>query len=180
MATHYDVLGVRQDATAVEIKAAYHRQARRHHPDLHHDAGPAAVDRARRAMATVNAAWAVLGDASARKEYDRLLGLGGAGVPPHRTWSAHGDGSADGPEEQPAWAMQPDVDTTPIGLRGQAVVLVPVGLVALAVVSFALGTMMSAPGLVVGAVVLLPAAGLGFVAAPLLTLARGRRSRLDA
>jgi hypothetical protein len=76
--------------------------------------------------------------------------------------------------------MQPDVDATPIGLRGQAVVLVPVGLVALAVVSFALGTMMSAPGLVVGAVVLLPAAGLAFVAAPLLTLARGRRSRLDA
>lgn len=31
---HYEVLGLRRDATADEIKAAYRRRSKQHHPDL--------------------------------------------------------------------------------------------------------------------------------------------------
>ena len=31
--THYDVLGVRPEATANEVREAFRRRARQHHPD---------------------------------------------------------------------------------------------------------------------------------------------------
>ena len=73
MATHYDTLGVRPDATAAEIRTAYLARARALHPDRH--AGRAAPDVARseRAMQDVNAAWSVLGDVAARRAYDATL-----------------------------------------------------------------------------------------------------------
>lgn len=35
MANYYTILGVANDASEDEIKAAYHRLAKRHHPDRH-------------------------------------------------------------------------------------------------------------------------------------------------
>jgi DnaJ-domain-containing protein 1 len=58
----YDVLGVPHDATAVEIKRAYYALAKRYHPDTN-------PDDAQR-MATVNAAWEVLGDPERRWAYN--------------------------------------------------------------------------------------------------------------
>jgi hypothetical protein len=59
--THYDTLGVPEDADAAMIRRAYHRLARRHHPD--HGADPAA-------MAAINEAHRVLADPGRRAEYD--------------------------------------------------------------------------------------------------------------
>ena len=64
--THYDVLGVSASASAEEVKRAYHRMAREHHPDVR--AGGSGDP-----MVEVNAAWAVLGDPVRRESYDREL-----------------------------------------------------------------------------------------------------------
>ena len=64
--THYDVLGIAADADAAQIRAAYRRAARAHHPDTH---GEASAGR----MAEVNHAWQVLQDSARRREYDRSL-----------------------------------------------------------------------------------------------------------
>ena len=66
MRTHYDVLGVPASASAEDVKRAYHRMARRHHPDVRAGSGGDP-------MVEVNAAWAVLGDPVRRGNYDREL-----------------------------------------------------------------------------------------------------------
>ena len=58
----YAVLGVSNDASVVEIRDAYRRQARRLHPDRARDAGDG--------MAAVNEAYRVLGDPGRRAVYD--------------------------------------------------------------------------------------------------------------
>ncbi|MBA3654644.1 MAG: DnaJ domain-containing protein [Actinobacteria bacterium] len=73
MTTHYDVLGVRSSADPEAVKRAYYRKARRFHPDAHAGSSAALVGEAQRAMAELNAAWSVLGDAVARAEYDNAL-----------------------------------------------------------------------------------------------------------
>ena len=67
--TLYDLLGVGADASAADIRAAYRRAAREHHPDRH-------GDRAAARMAEVNHAWEVLGNPQRRAEYDSALALG--------------------------------------------------------------------------------------------------------
>jgi curved DNA-binding protein CbpA len=64
--THYDILGVARTASAVEIRDAYRRLARRHHPDQ----GPG---RNATAMAAINEAYRVLGDPGRRAVYDAEL-----------------------------------------------------------------------------------------------------------
>jgi molecular chaperone DnaJ len=57
----YAVLGVSPGATAAEIKAAYRRLVKRHHPDAGGDA---------QRILDLNAAWEVLGDRERRRRYD--------------------------------------------------------------------------------------------------------------
>jgi hypothetical protein len=61
--THYATLGVPRTASAVDIRDAYRRLARRHHPD-----STAGEDAA--AMAAINEAYRVLGDPARRAAYD--------------------------------------------------------------------------------------------------------------
>lgn len=62
---HYAVLGVPRNASAPDIRRAYRRAARRHHPDLNRDAdGPERFVAAARA-------YEVLSDPVARARYDR-------------------------------------------------------------------------------------------------------------
>jgi hypothetical protein len=65
-ATHYELLGVGRDAPTSEIRDAYRRLARVHHPD----AGGGGVD-----MADINRAWHVLRDDGRRREYDLSLAM---------------------------------------------------------------------------------------------------------
>lgn len=67
--THYDTLGVRRDATAAEIREAYLRRARLHHPDV--ATGDQRATSA--AMADLNRAYDVLRRPASRATYDRSL-----------------------------------------------------------------------------------------------------------
>lgn len=79
---YYDVLGVKKDATAAEIKKAFRRLARKHHPDTGGD---------EEKFKEINQAYEVLSDAEKRTQYDQYGqyfggqapgGPGGAGWPP--------------------------------------------------------------------------------------------------
>ncbi len=64
---YYKILGVPRDASAKDVKAAFRRLARKHHPDMNR--GQAASE-AR--FKEVNEAYEVLGDADKRRRYDEL------------------------------------------------------------------------------------------------------------
>jgi hypothetical protein len=63
--THYERIGVSPDASRDQIRAAYRRLARRHHPDAN------AGDNTE--MAALNEAWRVLNDPARRAMYDASL-----------------------------------------------------------------------------------------------------------
>ncbi len=105
---YYEVLGVSKDASDEEIKKAYRRLARANHPDANPD-DPDAEQR----FKDVGEAYAVLGDAEKRREYDEIrrlgaagFGAGGRGAPGGGATFTEGDlgdlfghlfGEADGP-----------------------------------------------------------------------------------
>jgi curved DNA-binding protein len=64
---YYRVLGVPKNATAKDIKAAYRKLARKHHPDVN-PGNKAAESR----FKEINEAYEVLGDPEKRKRYDAL------------------------------------------------------------------------------------------------------------
>jgi molecular chaperone DnaJ len=66
--TLYDLLGIAARARPDEIRQAYRRAAREHHPDTHGEASAGQ-------MAEINRAWYVLGDPQRRREYDIGLGV---------------------------------------------------------------------------------------------------------
>ena len=72
----YEVLGVARDASADEIKKAYRRLAREHHPDANHG-GKAGVAEAE--FKAVVAAYEVLSDPERRDRFDRYGHTGSAG-----------------------------------------------------------------------------------------------------
>ena len=65
-ASFYETLGVPRGASAKEIRAAYRRLARKHHPDVNPDDAGAEAR-----FKEVQAAYDVLGDEETRKRYDR-------------------------------------------------------------------------------------------------------------
>ena len=66
MADYYDILGVPRNADEKEIRQAYRRLARQHHPDVN-PGDEAAAER----FKSINAAYEVLSDADKRAKYDR-------------------------------------------------------------------------------------------------------------
>src|SRR5262245_18240862 len=66
MRNPYDVLGVKNGASAAEIKSAFRKLAKKHHPDANKD-DPKAAAR----FAEVNAANDMVGDEDKRKQFDR-------------------------------------------------------------------------------------------------------------
>src|SRR6266704_1292594 len=64
---YYKTLGVERKASAAEIKAAYRKLARKHHPDVNPN-----NKEAERRFKEINEAYQVLSDAEKRKKYDEL------------------------------------------------------------------------------------------------------------
>jgi DnaJ-class molecular chaperone len=62
----YDVLGVARTADADDIKKAFRRLAKKHHPDQNRD-----DPKAQAAFAEINSAYEILGDAPKRAQFDR-------------------------------------------------------------------------------------------------------------
>jgi molecular chaperone DnaJ len=65
---YYEVLGVARTASAEEIKRAYRRLAREHHPDVNHDRQAEAET----LFKEIGEAYGVLSDDSKRAQYDRF------------------------------------------------------------------------------------------------------------
>lgn len=65
--THYEVLGISSDASTSQVRAAFRRLARAHHPDT-------SASGSAESLAPINEAWRVLGDPALRYEYDHSLG----------------------------------------------------------------------------------------------------------
>src|SRR5436853_4070038 len=63
---YYKVLGVNKHATEKEIKSAYRKLARKHHPDLNPDDAEA-----KKKFQQINEANEVLSDPEKRKKYDQ-------------------------------------------------------------------------------------------------------------
>jgi curved DNA-binding protein len=66
---YYALLGISKTASQDEVKAAYRRMARKHHPDLHPEKEKA---RAAETFKAVNQAYEVLSDPEKRARYDRF------------------------------------------------------------------------------------------------------------
>ncbi len=64
---YYEILGVKRDATEDQIKQAFRKLARKHHPDVNPD-NKTAEDK----FKEINEAYEVLSDSEKRRRYDRL------------------------------------------------------------------------------------------------------------
>lgn len=64
MATHYETLGVAENATPEELKSAFRRLAKQHHPDMGGDVVK---------FQQINEAYNTLSDANSRAHYDHTL-----------------------------------------------------------------------------------------------------------
>jgi len=73
--THYEVLGVSREASTAQIRAAFRRLARAHHPDT-------SASGSAESLGPINEAWRVLGDPALRRAYDRSLSARAADVGP--------------------------------------------------------------------------------------------------
>src|SRR5713226_1144747 len=86
---YYSTLGVAKTATDKELKQAYRKLARKHHPDV--NPGDKSAETR---FKEINEAYEVLGDPAKRKKYDEL----GA------NWRMYEQaGAGAGPGTQPGW-----------------------------------------------------------------------------
>ena len=93
---YYTALGVGSTASQDEILKAYHALAGRYHPDKHQ--GNELEDLAREKLTQINAAFAVVGNASLRARYDATRRSGRASYPPEgRSTTSPGGGSGTEP-----------------------------------------------------------------------------------
>jgi curved DNA-binding protein CbpA len=72
---HYEVLGIQPEAGTREVKSAFRRQAKKHHPDLRGEGASkgAAARAADAAMRRLLEAYRVLSDPERRRAYDRSM-----------------------------------------------------------------------------------------------------------
>jgi molecular chaperone DnaJ len=87
---YYDILGVSKNATPDEIKKAYRKLAREHHPDMVQESDKEAAEKR---FKEINEAYQVLSDSQKRKMYDQygtagagFQGFGGFGGDTHGQW----------------------------------------------------------------------------------------------
>lgn len=132
--SHYEVIGVAPTASADQVRKAYLKKARRLHPDQFVDRPTPERDRAERGMKTLNAAWAVLSDAEARRAYDLELGRSvNRGTGPITSGRAEGWKPFD-PQQPPMPRPKPGpkvADERDMEIRGPAKLLRPVPLLIL-------------------------------------------------
>lgn len=172
--TLYEVLGVEASASPDDIRRAYVRLARQHHPDYFVAAAEDERLAAERRMRTINEAWDVLGDRVKRHDYDRAQGFADPSDAEGRfqPFDDDDDDEVD-PRDLPDAPYRRDpVMESPVT---RALTLAPVA-------SFALSVGLAAVGTVVGSVAVLGLAlaafvlaCLGFVVIPLLALSRASR-----
>jgi len=71
---HYDVLGVKDNASPDEIKAAYRKTVKKYHPDVYSSLGDDSVrDKLCDILSYVSVAYVTLSNPEKRREYDKVL-----------------------------------------------------------------------------------------------------------
>jgi hypothetical protein len=158
---HYEVLGVRSDASTAEVRRAYLELARQHHPDR--------VGGSTERMRALNEAWETLGDPERRLRYDRSLAPATPRPAPGTT--------APGTTAPPPW-VEPDDDDRPIGgtvrLPSWFAVLPP-GVLALGVLVGIFGLVFRLGAVVAFGLVLGGVSAALFLLSPFVALAASRR-----
>ncbi len=180
---HYEVLGVPPTADAAMVRRAYLRLARTHHPD-YHVGDEVGRRRAERTMQRVNEAWAVLGDDTKRRAYDRTLPAETRPTGPRPGFEPKPGppraGRRDWRQDEADDVAADLLDTDPITdaqVRGSWT-LVPVGLFAGSVVLFAVAMVLQAAPLLALAVMMFLGSMLGFVLLPFVAMAASRSDDL--
>jgi curved DNA-binding protein CbpA len=163
VSTPYEVLGVSTDASPDEIRRAYLRLARRHHPDFFADASATERAAAERQMQAINEAWAVLGDQQRREALDD-----------ERRASFQPFSDDDDPDPRDAPDIPYRTPAPPSSAR-RLTVVAPVLLFAASVGVAAAGAVIRVPALFAGAALLFILSCVGFVLIPLLALSEARR-----
>ena len=97
----YQILGVPSKATPAEIKKAYRKLAKQHHPDAN-PGKPKAAER----FKSIGEAYSVLSNAEERKQYDHMRRLGACGFGQARPGQGgHRPGTPGGFEAQPGFSF---------------------------------------------------------------------------
>jgi curved DNA-binding protein CbpA len=165
----YDVLGVAPGASVPELRAAYLRAARRHHPDT----GGEGAD-----MTRLNEAWSVLSDPVRRRVYDRELGVAGGGEP---IWSAGPAGPEDPDDSRLPFDADPSdlIDARPLSPPSARGVLpfIPPALFLLSIAAGSTGLVLGAPGVIGAAFGIFLLSCVAIAAVALLTLRSSIRHR---
>ncbi len=176
---YYEVLGVSESASPGEIRRCYLSLVRSNHPDLHANSEGDRVE-AETTMREINAAWAVLGDVDERSAYDRSRlqvedRSEGVGAPSFRATAAAEEAFRpfdDSPEFE--FDEHRDRSILPNRLPGWLVMTLQILLVG-GIGALVLGSLTNTVSLVdIGLIVML-AAGVSFLSAPLIVLAANRR-----
>lgn len=68
--THYQTLGLHHSATSDQIKRAYRRLVKKHHPDVTAHTSPASQQSCEERIRQINAAYEILGNPTSREVYD--------------------------------------------------------------------------------------------------------------
>jgi len=174
----YDRLGVAPTSSAAEIRTAYLKLARIHHPDFHtNDADRLNNERE---MQSINEAWAVLGDPERRRVHDERMRLSqpdhvATGTPvPGRYDFVPFDDSDD--EIDPRLIDDVGVEGTHVARSVQIAPLVCFGGGVLGVI---LGVVINLPFLIAVGAVGLVLSVFGFLLAPVIALSRSIRAERD-
>lgn len=184
--SHYDVLGVRPDATPAALRSAYLAAARRDHPDRHVGADAATRARAERRMRAVNEAWSVLGDPERRRAYDRARAGAARPSPPPSTGARPTADRSRWAEPTPSeevrdWrayaAAGGSPSAGPRSVGEQIIVLAPAGFLGFAVLCVAAWGLIGWPPFLGIAVVSSVVAASGFFMLPIWVMARSSRAR---
>jgi molecular chaperone DnaJ len=86
----YKILGVAKDASDADIKKAYRKLARQHHPDTN-----AGDTNSEKKFKDISEAYSVLSDPDERQQYDAIRAMGGARFAPHGASGAAGGAGFD-------------------------------------------------------------------------------------
>lgn len=168
--THYEVLGVAAGAGPDEVRAAYLRAARIHHPDRVAEDRRAEREAAEARMRDVNEAWRVLGDPDRRRDYDARLRR-----PPEpgadRGFQPFDLEDDPDPREAPDQPYRPPRESA----GDRMVTMAPATLFATSIAGLLAGFIFSSPALLALAGVSFILSCVAVVAVALLSLARAAR-----
>lgn len=171
----YERLGVDRDASDAELRRAWLRLARIHHPDAHADAASRAA--AEIEMRSINEAWAVLGDPDRRAAYD--LRGGGASDSSGVQSAVRRTGSDAAFVFVPIDDSDDEIDPRLLDDRGvegtevtRSVQILPIVFAIGGVIGLLLGFVLAAPVLLAVGAVGLALAALSFLIAPLQAITR--------